>query len=264
MIRLLAIDLDDTLLTDDLTIPASALSAIAAAREKGVQVVVATGRMFQSALPHARAANVDGPLITYNGALVQSLDGTTLSHQPIAIPEARELAGLAVEHGLCLNFYIDDELYASCMDERTEYYLRISDVPVHVEPDLSQILTIGPTKALIVDDPPRVRELQAHLATRFGERLSLTTSKPRFLEIMSPGVSKGVALAKLAASLGIEAAGVMAIGDSFNDLPMFAFAGISVAVGNADPAVRAQADYVVAGSQEGGVAEAISRFILTP
>jgi Cof subfamily protein (haloacid dehalogenase superfamily) len=260
----LAIDLDDTLLTDDLTIPPSALSAIAAARKKGVRVVVATGRMFQSALPHARAANVDGPLITYNGALVRTLDGRTLSHQPIAIAEALELADLAVEHGLCLNFYIDDELYVSCMDERTDYYLRISDVSAHVEPDLSRILTTGPTKALIVDDPQYVQEWRTRLTARFGERLSITISKPRFLEIMSPGVSKGVALSKLAKSLGIEAAHVMVIGDSFNDLPMFAFAGISVAVGNADPAVQAQADYVVASSLEGGVAEAISRFILTP
>jgi hydroxymethylpyrimidine pyrophosphatase-like HAD family hydrolase len=72
-----------------------------------------------------------------------------------------------------------------------------------------------------------------------------------------------VALAELAASLRIEPGNVMAVGDSFNDLSMLAFAGISVAMGNADPAIQEQVDYVVASSQQGGVAEAISRFILT-
>lgn len=262
-VRLLALDLDDTLLTEELSIPRSVVSAIAAARDKGVQVVVATGRMFRSALPYARTAEVDGPLITYNGALVRALDGRTLSHHPVPMAEAQELALLAAEHGLCLNFYIDDELYVSCMDERAEYYHTISGVPAHVEPDLCRILTDAPTKALIVDDPPLADAWRARLACHFGERLSVTTSKPRFVEIMAPGVSKGVALAELAASLRIEPGNVMAVGDSFNDLSMLAFAGISVAMGNADPAIQEQVDYVVASSQQGGVAEAISRFILT-
>lgn len=261
-VRLLALDLDDTLLTEELTIPNSVISAIGAAREKGVQVVVATGRMFRSALPLARVAGVDGPLITYNGALVRALDGQTLSHHPVPKVEARELATLAAQHGLCLNFYIDDDLYVSCMDERAEYYHTISGVPPQVEPDLCRILTDAPTKALIVDDPPQVEAWRARLSRHFGKRLSITISKPRFVEIMAPGVSKGVALAKLAASLQVEPANVMAVGDSFNDLPMLAFAGISVAVGNADPAIQKQVDYVVASSQQGGVAEAISRFVL--
>lgn len=261
-IRLVAMDADDTLVTDELVIHAAVIEAIATAREQGVRVIIATGRMFRSVLPYARLAGVDSPVIAYNGGLVRTLEGETMSHRPVPIPEAEALAVLAAEHDLCLNFYIDDELYSSVMDERTEYYEATAEVAAHVEPDLRRILTTGPTKALIVDDPPAVEAWSGRLAEHFGGRLHVARSKPRFVEITAPGVCKGVALAEVATSFGIDRAAVMAIGDSFNDLSMLEFAGVSVAVENAATEVKRRVDHVVSSCEQGGVAEAITRLVL--
>lgn len=261
-VRLLAMDVDDTLLTDDLLVPPSAISAIAAARQRGVRVVLATGRMFISALPHARSAGVDGPIIAYNGGLVRTLAGQTLQHRPVPMREVLELIAMAEENDLCLNLYVDDRLYVRHMDERVEYYVSVAKVPAYVEPDLRKVLKEAPTKALIVGDPPAADVWRDRLGAHFGDRLVVAKSRPRFVEITAPGVCKGAALARLAASLGIERSAVMAIGDSGNDLDMLEFVGVSVAVGNARPDVKAQADYVVASNVDGGVAEAINRLIL--
>lgn len=255
-------DCDDTLLTDELIVPETAIEAIAAARREGVRVVVATGRMFVSVLPHAQVAGVDGPVIAYNGGLIKGLDGTIIHHHPVPMAEVYELIELAEQHDLCINLYVNDELYVRTMDERAEYYLSIAQVPAHVVPDLRSILREAPTKVLIVDTPEEAKAWQDQLQCRFGDRLAVTRSKPRFVEITAPGVNKGTALAQLAELLGIRREQVMAIGDSHNDLDMLAYAGISVAVGNAAPEVKAKVDYVAARHAEGGVAEAIARFVL--
>lgn len=260
--RLVAMDCDDTLLTDELVVPASAKEAIAAARSRGVRVVVATGRMYRSVLPHALAAGVDGPVIAYNGALVRTIEGVTLQQHPVPLPVVHELIGLAEQHDLAMNLFVNDELYFRKLDENAEYYVSIAQVPFHVAAQMRDVLTEAPTKVLIVDQPAAAAAWRDRLRKRFGDRLAISLSKPRFVEIVAPGVNKGVALGALAASLGIDRSEVMAIGDSYNDLDMLNYAGISVAVGNAAPAVKAQVDYVTLRNEEGGIAEAISRFVL--
>lgn len=260
--RLVAIDVDDTLLTEELVVPKAAVEAIAAARKGGVRVVLATGRMYASVRPHALAAGVDGPIIAYNGGLVRALDGETLQHRPVPLPEALELVALAEEHDLCLNVYVDDRLYVRRMDEHASYYVSIAQVPAHVTPDLRAALTAAPTKVLLVADPPVAEAWRLRLAEAYAGRLSVARSKPRFVEITALGVNKGVALAELAAALAIERAEVMAIGDSLNDLAMLEWAGLSVAVGNAVHEVKAKVDYVTAGNAAEGVTEAFHRFVL--
>lgn len=259
---LVAMDCDDTLLTDELIVPDSAIEAIAAARAQGVRVVLATGRMYSSVLPHAKSAGVDDPVIAYNGALVRNINGTTVTHTPVPLPRVYELIQLAEEHNLALNLYVNDTLYTRTWDERSEYYVSIAEVEAHVVPDLRSICTEGSTKVLIVDKPEVAATWLQRLQQHYGSRLAISRSKPRFVEIMAPGISKATALSALANSLGIPQAAVMAIGDSLNDLEMLQYAGIGVAVGNAAPEVKSQVDYVTARNEEGGIAEAIHKFVL--
>lgn len=255
-------DCDDTLLTEAMTIPESAIEAIAAARAAGVRVVVATGRMFCSVLPHVQTAGLDGPIIAYNGGLVRDLDGRTWHHQPVPLAEVYELIDLAEEQDLALNLYVDDRLYVRKWDENAEYYVSIAGVKAHVAADLRTVLAQAPTKVLIVDTPTAVELWRLRLQEHYGTRLAISRSKPRFIEIMAPGVSKAAALAHVASTLGIKREQVMAIGDSLNDLEMLNWAGISVAVGNADPEVKARVDYVTARHDADGIAQAIRHFIL--
>jgi len=264
-VKLIAVDVDDTLLTSELEIPGASRQAFVQAQAAGIDVVLATGRMYRSVLPYARSLGITGPLITYNGALIKDTDGVLRSHSPVHLDLALEVAGFAVENSLVLNAYLDDELYVAEMNEQVEYYEEISGVSAQPVGDLATYLQerhAAPTKLLIVGDAEELKRCYPFVERRFGTRLQVAGSKPRFIEFTQKGVSKGRALAKLAAGMGLTAAEIMAIGDGENDMDMIEYAGIGVAVANAPAAVRAVADYVVASGEEAGVAEAIQRFAL--
>lgn len=264
-IDLVAIDLDDTLLTEELTIPAACVDAVRRAQARGVRVVLATGRMFCSALPYARQLALRDPLICYNGALVATPDGRALYHEPVPAEPLAELIDIAAEHGLCLNLYVDDRLYVKELTPQVAYYTSIAGVEAHAVGDLHRFLagrSAGSTKALVVDHATGVDQWLPRLTERFAGRLSIARSKPRYIEVTAPGVDKGRALASLADTLGVPAARVMAIGDSFNDLGMLAFAGWPVAMGNAPLAVRERAAAVTGTNNAAGVAQAIEQWIL--
>lgn len=262
-IHLVAIDLDDTLLTDDLTISDGARQVISEAMDAGVIVTLATGRMFPSARPYARELGVNGPLVTYNGALIRTVDGDTWWHKPVPRSLALELFDYAEAGGWRVQCYFDDRLYVQRIDDDVRYYTDISNVPAQTVSDMRAMLERNDsTKILGVGDAEVIRERAAELADKFAGRLSIAISKPRFVEVLHPEVSKGTAIAEVARRFGIEREQVLAIGDSFNDLDMIRWAGVGVAMGNAAPEIQALADHVVMSNMEEGVVEAFERFVL--
>lgn len=261
-IKLIAIDLDDTLLRNDLTISARAKKAITAAVEKGVAVTFATGRMFASALPFARDLKLDLPLITYQGALVKYADGREVYHKPLELELAKKVLEFLHPYGYHVNVYINDELYMEETSPEGRRYLQVSKVPVHLVERLPQALTEKPTKILIIAREPQIDGLSKDLYQAFGENVNITKSKPYFLEIGNTEATKGRALAGLAESLSLQATQVMAIGDSWNDLDMIEYAGLGVAMENALPEIKEKAEYVTRNNDDDGVAEAIELFVL--
>lgn len=268
MIRLLAIDLDGTLFGEDLVIRPTVRAALAAARDKGVIVTLATGRMFRSTLPHAQDLGLTAPLICYQGALVRDpATGATLFHRPLAQATALEAIALLATQGWQPNVYLDDNLYVAERNAGTDFYARLSSgIPVNAVGDLSAFVRAhggDPTKlAVVLPDEATagatVRLLQEH----FGDRVYATKSHPLFAEAINPTCDKGVALGALAAHLGIAQSETMAVGDGSNDIPMLRWAGTGVAMGQAAPAVRTAATYVTLPLAEGGLTAAIERFIL--
>lgn len=262
-IRLVAIDVDDTLITDEQVIAPACQQALQEAMDQGVTVVLATGRMFQATVPYAKELGLEGPLILYNGALIQTVAAEVIDHQPVPLDITREIIKLCKEHHLHLNVYLDDVLYVAEKNEHAEYYEKMIGVSAQVVGDLQKFVTKEPTKLLIVGYEDELVPWRERLTKEYAGKLEITRSKPRYIEIMKAGISKGSALKTLAGKLGIDRAEVMAIGDSFNDISMLEWAGIGVAVGNAPDAVKAKADWVAPSNQEDGVAEALRRFILT-
>lgn len=266
-IRLIALDVDDTLIRKDLSVPESVAIAIGRAQSAGAVVTLATGRMFASIEPYARRLGFTAPLIAYNGGLVQDLSGRVFSHNPVPKREVVELAEMTQGSGLCLNLYVDDKLYVAEENDAVRYYTSIARLEAHCVGDLVAFSRripdhSGSTKVLIVAPPEEVDAWLPKLQSRFADRLEITRSKPSFVEITAPGVTKGRALKAVADHLGIPQRAVMAVGDSFNDVAMLEYAGIGVAVKNAPEAVKQVADCVVATNEEGGVAEAIERYVL--
>ncbi len=262
-IRMLALDLDDTLLDGDFGISRQNRSAIQRARQHGVLVTLATGRMFRSALPFAAELGIDLPLITYHGALIRTAcGGETLLHRPVPLETAREVAGFCAARGFHVNAYIDDQLYVAQENEYSRYYQSIAAIPVTVTGDLVSSLISPPTKLTVINRDGLLPGLMADLKVKWGEKLAIALSRPHFLEITDRGATKGQALAYLAALHRIDRSETAAIGDSYNDIDMLRFAGVGVAVANAPEEVKAAADLVTAANTEHGVAVFINRYLL--
>lgn len=262
-IKLIAIDIDDTLITDELIIPQGCKEAINEARSRGVKVVLATGRMPESTIPFAEELGLSEPVICYNGALIQAGDyGRPLIHHPVPLKLAREIVALGQTERLHVNIYLDGLMYVAELNEYTEFYSSFTKAKAHPVGDLLAFMDQPPTKVLYVCEANVAEKWQKMLQERYQGQLEVFRSKPQYVEFTNLGVSKGAALRELAELYGLESNEVMAIGDSFNDISMLEYAGIGVAVANAPAAVRSKADYVTKSNEECGVAEAIWRFVL--
>jgi len=260
VIRLLALDLDGTVLGPGKEIAPAGHAALQAAERAGVHVTLATGRMLRSAAAVRERLGLHGPLLAYNGGLVRLPDGGGWT-DPVPLEAARAVGALCRQQGYFVQAYLGDDLYVPFEDGRAEAYAELAGVSYTVDPDIAYAPPVGPTKLLIIEPVERQPEVRAALAAIAADRLELANSYPHYLEISRRGVDKGTALARLAEALGVARAEVMAVGDGENDLAMVRYAGVGAAVANAVPLLAAAADFTASARFGDGVAEAVRRFI---
>ncbi|MDD4334236.1 MAG: Cof-type HAD-IIB family hydrolase [Desulfotomaculaceae bacterium] len=262
-VKLVAVDLDDTLLSREAQITARVRKAVAAVRAAGVYFTVSTGRMYKSAARIAGELGIDIPLITYQGALVKnSLSGEVLVDKPLPLAYAREISARVRQYGYYLNGYLDDRLLMERDDKEGLRHAAIAGVEVEVVSDLLEFLKRDPLKVSTIVKEPLLDQLKAELASLFEGKITVHKSKPHFLEFSHIEATKGTALAFLAAYLGIKREEIMAVGDGDNDLDMLEYAGLGVVVANAGEEIKQFADYVTAASYGDGVVEALEKFVL--
>ena len=263
-IKLVAVDMDDTLLDGTLQVSPRTCEAIRRAQEQGVVVTIATGRMFTSALPFAKQLNIQAPLITYNGGMVRyPISKEMVFHKTIAADVAGKIVELFRERGWYLQSYMNDELYVVERCEKARSYEKLANIEAVVVGADFYSMVHEPTKMLSLGEPDEIQQIQKIVNGSFGNKVFATTSKATFLELTHPSVNKGHALAVLAAKLNIKREEVMAIGDSNNDYPMIEYAGFGVAMGNASERVKNIAQAVTAHNNAHGVAEAIEKYVLS-
>lgn len=262
MFRLLALDLDGTLLNTSHQIPDRTKAAILSARERGVTPVIVTGRMQRSAAPHAAALGLEGlPMVTYNGAFVSLFPSTEpLYHEPLSLEAARKLAAFCEQEGIYLHGYQDDQLCIPAQTPEAIEYQHLAGIEARVVGPLTAWLGAPQTKMIAISTPERIAALRPVVQALLGDAANVTISQPTYLEVMSSGVSKGKALAAVAERLGVQQSEVLAIGDGLNDLEMLRWAGTGVAIGHADPQLKAQADWVTTEGPGDGVWEAMRHF----
>lgn len=261
--KLVAIDLDDSLLGSDYKISQENKLAIKKAEEKGVIVTIATGRPLQSCLPYVRELGLDVPFITYNGAMV--IEGKTMDilyHETIEPEYGMDILELVEEFSPTVLVFADNKLYVNEINERTDRYTRISSMEANLRSDLQSIALKGATKILFYNEPEKVRKMEKKIMESLKGKLNYHISKPFFLEVINSNTSKGIALEALAKNIGISSHEVIAIGDSYNDISMIEYAGLGVAVDNAYDEIKSRADYISKSNIDNGVAEVIERFIL--
>jgi len=262
--KLVAVDMDGTLLNEKLEISSRTKEAIVKAKEKNVQVTLATGRMYQSVLPFAQELDLAIPLITYNGALVKdSATGEVYYHEPIPLDVSQEIIALVKDKNVNVNLYVDDTLYVKELNERTKLYVSIAKVEAIPVGDLASFLKFPPTKILLIGEPEELAKIAEEIRGKLTGKVEVTTSNPRFLEIISHKVTKGQALKTLAEKLRIKQEEVVAFGDSYNDLSMIEYAGLGVAMGNAPQDIKDKADLLALSNKEDGVADVLERVVLS-
>ncbi|QVL36305.1 Cof-type HAD-IIB family hydrolase [Aminirod propionatiphilus] len=264
-IRLVAADLDDTLLDSAGTLRPRTLEAIEACRRRGVVVTVASGRMFRSIAPYGALMGDNLTLIAYNGGLIrEAASGRTLRHRTVEAGLAAEVRALCRRRGWYVQTYIDDELYVESRDDdRARAYEKLAAIEAIPLGDAYWDLDGEPTKMLLIDDATAMVSIAEEMRSRFAGRLSLPRSKPGYLEVVPLDVDKGRALAFLARSMGLGREEVMAIGDGENDLTMIEWAGLGVAMANGSPLARERAAIVTASNDDDGVALALERHVLS-
>ena len=241
-------------------------AALRAAGEAGINVVIATGRMYRSVRPYAEAVGIRAPLVCYQGAaVVDPTTGEWLLHEPIPLELAREAIAAVEDEGFALNCYVDDDLYVAAITEHARSYADFQSIPLHEVGDLLGWIERPPTKLVVVDDPARLDALRPRLEERFGARLYIAKSLPYFLELASPTISKGSGLAFVAEHVGFTAERTIAFGDGENDLELLDWAGFGIAVENADDRLKARADWICPSAEEEGVAQVLEALLhLTP
>lgn len=261
--KLLALDLDGTVVSLDLQVDDRDLAAIGRVQAAGTHVVACTGRPFPGALPWVRRLGLVGPFVCYQGAQVRDHSGATLLDHGVPHEVAMEVVRWCRDQDLHVQGYAGDRLLVERDRLEARVYANHSGMELTVVPDLDAAL--GPTtpKVVIVAGPDTVQRLLPEVRERWAGRLYAATSLPQYLEMTAVGSDKRAALEWLCRRYGASAAEVVAVGDGGNDLPMIEWAGLGVAVETAPEEVRAAAGMVIGPPGSGGIASLVERLLST-
>jgi Cof subfamily protein (haloacid dehalogenase superfamily) len=283
-IRLLALDLDGTLLNSRGEVSARNRAALLAARELGVRVALVTGRRFRDARPLALELGLDVPVISHNGALTKHARTLeTVAAILLPLEAARAVLSIGRAHGLDAMVSADHLglgvlLYDHISEGNTalEKYIAWSE-RIHGDEAAESVKRVASLEDYLDHAPvhisfsggcARMEKLIETLKHELGPGIkAFATMYPKhdfaLVDVVNPGASKGAGVAAAAAELGVGREEVMAVGDNLNDLEMLDYAGTSIRMGNAQPALLAiERFHATATNDEDGVALAVERFIL--
>ncbi len=259
--KLVAIDLDDTLLTSNSTIDDYTKQTIQKVVNAGVTVIIATGRMIRSARIFIKELGLTTPCITYAGALITNYDGTNLFSNAMDPKTTHALVQYCLDRDIHIQLYTNEDFIYAKENRFSAHYAKhqkfngIEDRNYILNPNVES------PKALIIDDPDKIVEIQKQMQQDFPN-LRFFRSRPMYVDIVEPHTNKGTALEFLLNYYGIVKEEVIAIGDNEVDIEMLKLAGLGICVKNALPHVKEYANYITDTNDNLGVAKALEKFIL--
>jgi len=269
--KLLAVDIDGTLLDSEGKLRSETEEAIKQGLKRGMIFAISTGRPVQGVQAFIDRFGVDLPVIAYNGAMVVLGKSRKILYKcSMNTEDAVEIINLGNKYGTCVFAWADDRLFANNLGERAYEYSKISGVPPVILESAESVAALGVMKVLWYDTVEAIGEYKKKLDEYFrldahraiGDNVNYHTSQPYFLEFVDKRASKAKALEKLGEHFGIDRSEIIAVGDGFNDLSMIEYAGLGVAMGNAHASIKEKADYITLSNDENGVAHVIHKFIL--
>lgn len=262
--KMIAIDLDGTLLKKDKTISLANMRALLDAMKAGVRICISTGRAWPGAKAFVRQIGCNAPVITSNGAmLIDSSDESIMYECTLAPEVARTVYDIGNELDMTQIVWSKNVLYCNKLNAKSnDYGQRFGKMEPQKVTDFDRINAEGILKILWFDEPGRISEVQKDLGTRITGDVNICTSNIDLLEFFSSKVSKAAGLDRISSMYGIDSGEVIALGDGHNDIEMLHWAGLGVAMGNATDSVKAEADIVTDTNEEDGVAKIIRKYIL--
>ncbi|WP_276948858.1 Cof-type HAD-IIB family hydrolase [Acetatifactor muris] len=265
--KALVLDIDGTLTNSNKEISPATGAGIRKVLESGHLVVLASGRPAYGMRRYAGELELKkygGYLLSHNGARIVACGTGEVVYQK-AVPGdlLPVLYEFAQKHDCGLATHSEDTVISAfAPDQYVTLEAHINDMPIMQPEDFVEYVNFPVYKCFMTAEAERAAMLEKKLQERCGTRAAAGRSEPFFIEIVSASVDKGDSLGKLMEMLGIKRENVICCGDGFNDLSMIRYAGLGVAMGNAQPVLKEAADYVTAGNDEDGVAEVIRKFIL--
>jgi Cof subfamily protein (haloacid dehalogenase superfamily) len=263
--KMLVLDMDDTLLTDDHKISELNKKVLLEAQAKGVYVVLASGRPTSAMIAYAKELELDlndSYIISFNGAIISTVkDDLVLFEQKLTIEQIHELYDYSVKMKTHIITYLDNEIISETDSEYIDIEKEITGLAHIKVPSFKAAVSKPAVKCILLAEPSYLKELEGDLKLAMPH-LSIAMSKPFFLEAAQNGIDKAASIKILAEKLNIHQSEIIAVGNAGNDLTMIEYAGLGVWVDNVTPELRDRANVIVASNNDDGVAEVVQRYIL--
>ena len=261
--KMLVLDMDDTLLNDDHTISNENRVMLAKARELGVHIVLASGRPTPAMIAYAKELQLDNSyMISYNGAVITDLkEDKVIFEQTLTQGQIHELYDYSLKSKTHIITYVNGKIVSETDSEYIEIEKNITGLEHNKVVSFKEEVQSSAVKCILLEEPSYLKEVEKDLKAAMPH-LSVSMSKPFFLEVAQNGIDKGASIKFLAEKLNILQSEIIAVGNAGNDLTMIEYAGLGVWVDNVDPELRDKGDFIVASNNNHGVAEVVRRFIL--
>lgn len=268
MYKLIAIDIDGTLLNDKHEVTPEVREAIEEAKKKGVKIVLCSGRAIGGVRRYIKKLGLNGEddfVAAFNGGIVQRTSNEeVVVKRTMSFEDIKKLYELSRDFGVAMNVFDESKMY-TLNKEINKYtvldaYLLQIDLAYRTLEELPEDMTF--IKVVFVEETEPLGRAIDSIPREFWDTYAMVKSAPFYFEFLHPEASKGNAVRKIAEMLGIKREEVMCIGDSGNDLSMIQYAGLGVAMENAMDVLKEHADYITLSNNESGVAHAIRKFVL--
>ena len=263
MYKMIAIDLDDTLLNDSHEIGHEDKKALLDAKEAGVKLCMVTGRNYYSAKPFLEQVSFVDLMGCLNGAYIVDPPSEQFLYQfPIRGDVCAEILKDIEKIGIYVNAYHDHRVMCSEKTDLTDYYKELTGVQAEVVGKLSRyVLNMNIGKLLLIDETERLKQIKKVLESQYSQTVYFTFSKPTHLEVNSIHASKGVAVKTIARHFGFTREDIIAIGNDENDVSMLEYAGLGIAMGNASDKVKKHVNAITVTNNENGIARVIHQYL---
>jgi hypothetical protein len=261
-IKLIAVDMDGTLLDDDKNISLRNKESIQEAIKTGIVVMLASGRAFAGVKRYADYLDLKVPLVIYNGAaVIESKSQKVFYEKPIKIETARSIIRYCGQKGYHIQTYANDKFQVFKHNSFSENYFKVFGIEEEILGNSMCDITITPYKMLVIANDENFQSVRNDLEQKFSKQIDFSSSMLNYLEMVELGVNKWSAVKSVGAMYGIAPTDIMCIGDNNNDYSMIKNAGIGVAMGNSNERILKIAKIITAKNTENGVAAVIDKVL---